>query len=525
MALARRSILLAVAAGVLAGCSLFGGGPADDPYGPDNPLFVRVEESGLPTTGQTWGGTFADLDHDGLIDLVYSPHANEIRAYRNLGGLKFERIDESWTVPEGLRDPHGVCAYDFDGDSDTDFYVSVGAERGRGKGSNQFWVCEGPGLYRDLAAEQTVLQDRNGRGRGLGWIALGPDAETMLIVGNYQGAAALFGRGEQGWEDWKSRVHPAPDQTRPHGWWMMSSGDLDLDGHTDLVAARQTNLLYRNDGQGNLVDVSRSVGIALSGTSFSGVPLGDLDGDGDLDLLVALRGRPWLTGWMNELGEDGWSFRKTHPGEELDIEHLVFGSYLADLDSDGRLDLYLLRGRGRGKDAPNLVARGRGDGTFDDRSAFWGGVDSTTSLPHSAWPVDLDADGDLDLMCFQRTTEATADGPPFILYENRAPATGISLRFTSTAGPPEGLGAVVEVLDGKTWRRREVRFRGDPFSSMVAPVHFGGLDPDEEPLVRVRWRSGPAERFRLPAVGAAYVLTQGEGIPDTPEVAAGHPVP
>jgi hypothetical protein len=506
----------------LAGCSgPWADSPADDPYSPDDPLLVRIQDCGLPEEGNTWGGTFADLDGDGLLDLVYSPHGPELRAWRNLGGLRFERVDESWERPLDLKDAHAISAYDFDRDGDTDFYVSVGAKRGRGEGWNQLWVCEAPGVYTNLAAEETVLRDASGRGRGVTWLNLDQDEPVELLVGNYQGPSALFGSGEAGWEDWTSRIHPEPKNTRFPGWGMMSTGDLDLDGRTDVVTARLDQLVYWNDSQGNLVDVSDSLGITLPTHAFAALPLGDIDADGDLDLVTAFRGKPWVLAWTNELTDAAWKFTASSIGESLLIEHSLVGASLADLDNDGALDLYVLRQRGRGLDAPNLVARGRGDGTFQDRSLSWGGTDSTASLPHGVRAIDLDADGDLDLVCFQRVTADTGTGPPIVVYENRSRRDGVTLQLVSREGPAEGLGAVVELLEADAVRRQEVRFQGDPFSTMVAPIHFGGLDAGRELRIRVRWRRGVAEEFVLPASGAAYVIEQGGSVRRVPVARAG----
>ena len=61
-------------------------------------------------------------------------------------------------------------------------------------------------------------------------------------------------------------------------------GDIDGDGHLDMVVANYgANKVYTNDGDGTFVDSGQPLGSLAS----QGVTLGDVDGDGDLDMVVA----------------------------------------------------------------------------------------------------------------------------------------------------------------------------------------------------------------------------------------------
>ena len=81
----------------------------------------------------------------------------------------------------------------------------------------------------------------------------------------------------------------------------MAPGDLDADGDEDLVVAfwGQTNEIWLNDGTGSfhrvrLAEVENTVAVAL----------GDIDGDGDNDIVTSLWAHGWGLAWFeNELEE------------------------------------------------------------------------------------------------------------------------------------------------------------------------------------------------------------------------------
>ena len=68
----------------------------------------------------------------------------------------------------------------------------------------------------------------------------------------------------------------------------MVLGDVNGDGHLDLVAGNsgQTNKLYLNDGSGGFVSTGTAIGSDSETDLTFSVVLGDVDGDGDLDLVA-----------------------------------------------------------------------------------------------------------------------------------------------------------------------------------------------------------------------------------------------
>jgi hypothetical protein len=119
----------------------------------------------------------------------------------------------------------------------------------------------------------------------------------------------------------------------------VAAGDVDGDGKVDLFfcGLDNGNVLYRNLGDWKFEDVTRGSGeIGMAGVDSTGATFADVDGDGDLDLLVnTLGGGTRL--FLND--GSGRFVRKSDAG--LQTQSGSTSMALADIDGDGDLDLYV----------------------------------------------------------------------------------------------------------------------------------------------------------------------------------------
>ncbi len=122
-----------------------------------------------------------------------------------------------------------------------------------------------------------------------------------------------------------------------------AAGDVDGDGWCDLYfcGLDQPNALYRNLGNWRFQDVTTTAGVACAGQDSTGAALADLDGDGDLDLLVNGLGR----GTRLFLNAGGGKFDEAPAASGLRGSTGAHSLALADVEGDGDLDVYVVNYR------------------------------------------------------------------------------------------------------------------------------------------------------------------------------------
>jgi len=116
-------------------------------------------------------------------------------------------------------------------------------------------------------------------------------------------------------------------------------GDVDGDGLPDvyLTSNQGSNVLYKNLGDWRFEDVTARAGVALTGRHSTGAVFADVDGDGDLDLLVSTLGGG-VALFVND-GHGVFIERTAEAGLASRAGSMTMT--LSDVDGDGHLDLYV----------------------------------------------------------------------------------------------------------------------------------------------------------------------------------------
>jgi hypothetical protein len=263
----------------------------------------------------------ADYDNDGDQDIFIAGLRGNI-LHRNRGDGTFEDVSETSGIRAAEpRHALGVVAGDFDDDGDPDLYVANDTQ------PNSLWLNDGSGRFVEEAMFAGVATDQEGAPQaGMGVDAADYDGDGIvdLFCTNFSLETNTLYRGEgQGFFTDVSYAAGLGDASLAFLAFGTGFFDVDNDGDPDLFAAnghimdnvelyfdnltfRQRNQLFLNEA-GRFHEAGPEWGAAVTRQEVSrGALFGDLDDDGDTDLVVTDCGtRPQVL--RNDLGAGhGW---------------------------------------------------------------------------------------------------------------------------------------------------------------------------------------------------------------------------
>ena len=348
----------------------------------DMPAFV-AHDPDLFSDPQGQSQAWADYDADGDLDLIVLFRREPVRLYQNNDG-QFTDVAGKVGLHVQQGNMRGVAWGDYDNDGDLDVYLGYSDRRDH---PNKLMRNDN-GMFIDVAEELGV--DLEGITGQVSFIDYDGDGDLDLYVAFREIFNRLFqNQGDGTFKDVSFPSRVADIRRTVGACWF----DYDGDGDLDLFDANQNgdrDGLYRNDG-GRFTDV----GIALdvdqprrpTNKGSVGCAVSDYDTDGDLDLYVAEYGPDSL------FRNDGGSFTDVAPKLGVDTaDHMVTGAF-ADVNHDGRPDLYTVGYRNRQPGAKDYFYLNKGDRFVDALPDSIAADDAD----HGIQFADFDGDGDLDL--------------------------------------------------------------------------------------------------------------------------------
>jgi hypothetical protein len=468
------------------------------PKGRPNQLFRQLPDgtfadvskgSGLDFAGYCMGVAVGDVNNDGRPDVVVTEYRG-VRLFLNEGNGKFRDV----TRQAGLtNDGWGVSAafvdYNRDGWLDLVVVNYVDYNLPGGCATNS-----GPDYCHPRAFKGQVTRLFRNRGSAAGFKDVTAASGLGSKVGPGLGVVCADFNGD-GWPD----ILVANDGEPNHLWINQHNG-------TFLEEAAQRGLAYNVLGQSE---------------ANMGIAVGDVDGDGLLDVFITHLTEETHTLWMQ--GPAG-AFRDRTGAAGLTTSRwrgTGFGTVLADFDHDGALDLAFVNGRvGRGEKIlnkalgfwwgryaeRNQVFGNDGDGHFRDLSHNNPALCGTANVGRGLAVGDVNGDGALDLL-------VTTVAGPARLFRNVAPNRGhwLMVRAVEPALKRDALGALVRVRAGGRTFVRPINPAGSYLCSSDVRAHFGLGQAGRVEEIEVIWPDGMKEIFDSGPVDRVIVLEKGKG--------------
>lgn len=347
-------------------------------------LTADLTGNGRPDVVVSGMGASPSIEIGGkTIKLRHLPFAEDLFQRRESHVFWYENRSDGWerhvlADEPGLHLDVGAALGDVDGDGRLDLVV------GQGFGHHDVYWYEQPDDPRQPWTQHLVTDafqkyhdlhvgdvDDDGDPEVIG---LSQEAETVF----YYDVPEDPRRGP--WPE--DHLHLVAEGIDVEG---LALADVDGDGRTELIAG--PNVFHRRDGDGD--DWERET--IATDWDWTRVDVGDLDGDGDPEVILAEGDSPHLG---THPGRVAWfdppDWEATFLREDLFCPHTL---EIGDFDGDGRPDVYVAEmGLGTNEEPRHLLFVNRGDGNFDERVVARG-VET-----HEATAVDLDGDGRLDVV-------------------------------------------------------------------------------------------------------------------------------
>ena len=235
------------------------------------------------------------------------------------------------------------------------------------------------------------------------------------------------------------------------GGSVLTLGDVDNDGDLDLLFVGSSYAIgvRLNDGNGGFATIGQNV---TAGTLPQSIALSDLDSDGDLDLLVAnSTGTVGPSSTVSVRLNTGGTFAGT--GQAVPVSNSPRNLAVGDFDGDGDPDFAVTN------TLTNLLNVRLNDGTGTFGST---GQDVPTGqYCYTAAAGDVDGDNDLDLVATNQGSFLGNGGSSISVHLNQAPEPAVISGFAPASGP---VGSSV-VISGSGLYGSNVFFNGTPVSS------------------------------------------------------------
>ena len=501
-------------------------------------------EKYLPET-MGGGALFLDYNNDGWLDVFlvnggsFKDSARAARArhrlYRGLGNGSYTDVTSSSGI-ERFGYGMGGCAADYDNDGRVDLYIT-------GFPENRLYHNASDGIFSDVTKPAGVSAGAWSTSCAFGDID--NDGYLDLYVTRYVDFSVENNKFCDAAEIRRAYCHPSvykplpdllyrnnrdgtfTDVSRESGIGLLDGnglgvifGDYDRDGWIDIFVANDStpNFLFHNKGKGLFEEVGLRAGVAigLGGTPSAGMgtDMGDVNGDGLLDIFVTNLAQQTHNLYRN-LGT-GLFQDITFPSAvgRITLPFVGFGAAFLDYDNDTDLDIAIANGDvidnagvlqdRRSYEQLKLLLQNDGSGKFTSVGPVSGPAFALKKASRALAVGDIDNDGDIDILV--ANVGQTAD---LLRNDGGNRSNSLRVRTVGTRSNRDGVGARLKLWLGQTSLTRDVRAGSSYLGQNDLRVHFGMGSASRADRLEITWPSGIVDV--LHDIDANQIITVEEG--------------
>ena len=459
-----------------------------------NGTFTDVtEKAGLLSSGWASSVCVGDYNNDGFDDLLVTFWGG-FTLYRNNGDGTFSDVTASaGLAPDSSEWYSGASFVDYNRDGHLDLFI-------------------GTYLKFDLKTVPKPGQSSNCTWKGMP-VNCGPR-------GLPPGHCRLFrndGRGK-----FADVSEAAGIRKSITGYCMtVTCFDADNDGWPDIYVAcdSSSSLLFINRHDGTFVEEGLIRGVALSEDGMEqagmGIGIGDFNLDGNLDIFKTHFADDTNILYRNN-GDGTFEDDTARVSLGVETRFIGWGAGIVDLDNDGYPDLFLVTGSvypeleaklpAYPAKTPREVFRNLGNGRFEELIEEAGPGVAEPHISRGCAFGDFDNDGDIDVLI------VNMNEPPSLLRNDTGAGNHwLKLKLVGTKSNRGAIGARVTCHYGGKKQAQEITSQSSFFSSNDPRLHFG-LGPVKNVDLEVRWPSGLVQKFQGVAADRIVTITEGKAL-------------